>query len=334
MPLVVSIVEAEAAVARVLVANGFSAGNAAILARNCIAAERDGSRSHGLFRLAHYVSTARSGYVDGAAVPVVNDVAPGFLRVDAANGFAQIAIDAARGLLIEKVRRQGIAILAIHRSHHLGALYLDAEPFAEQGFVALAMLNSIPVVAPPGGSKGVFGTNPMAFAAPLEGRPPLVFDQAASTMAFGEVQIAAREGRSLPQGTGVDAAGNPTGDPQKILDGGAINTFGGHKGGSIALMIELLCAGLVGADFSFEVEWGIPGAHTARTGETIILIDPACGADGARPFGRRANQLVEALFAAGQKRLPGERRIAARRRSAGQITVEDNAWKSLEALML
>lgn len=334
MPVVMSIDEAEGAVARVLVANGFSASNAEILARNCVAAERDGSQSHGLFRLAHYVETARSGYVDGAAVPTVHDAAPGFLRADAANGFAQIALEMARGLVIEKARRQGIAILAIRRSHHLGALHLDVEPFAEQGLIALAMLNSIPVVAPPGGNKGVFGTNPMAFAAPREGLAPLVFDQAASTMAFGEIQVAAREGRSLPAGTGVDAAGSPTGEPRKILDGGAINTFGGHKGGSIALMIELLCAALVGADFSFEVEWGTPGAHTARTGETIIVIDPACGADGTRPFGRRANQLVEALFSAGQKRMPGDRRVEARDRSAGRIAIGDDDWRALEALML
>lgn len=331
MPVTLPVDEAEAAVVRVLVGNGFSAGNAAILARNCIAAERDGSRSHGLFRLAHYVSTARSGYVDGAAVPVVHDVAPGFLRVDAANGFAQVAIDKARGQLIDKARQQGIAVLAIRRSHHLGALYLDVEPFAEQGFVALAVVNSIPVVAPPGGHRGVFGTNPMAFAAPREGRPPLVFDQASSSMAFGEIQIAAREGRILSGDTGVDASGTPTGDPQAILDGGAINTFGGHKGASIALMVELLCAGLAGADFSFEIEWGTPGAHTARTGETIILIDPACGAAEERSFARRVNQLVQALAAAGQERVPGDRRIAARERSGDSVVIDDDDWQAIHA---
>ncbi|MDP0995662.1 Ldh family oxidoreductase, partial [Klebsiella pneumoniae] len=81
--------------------------------------------------------------VNGRAVPQVTDVASGFVRVDAGNGFAQPALDAARALLVEKARSAGIALLAIHNSHHFAALWPDVEPFAEQGLVALSVVNSM-----------------------------------------------------------------------------------------------------------------------------------------------------------------------------------------------
>lgn len=318
----------------ILQTHGCAPRAAAVLAANMAAAERDGSRSHGVFRVHDYVSTLRSGYVDGRAVPVVAEAAPGFLRVDARNGYAQIALAEVRDDLAGRARTQGIAALAIRNSQHLGALYLDVEGFAEEGLVALSVVNSMAVVAPPGAHRGVYGTNPLAFAAPLAGSAPLLFDQASSTMAHGDVRVAAREGRSLEEGAGIDRHGTRTGDPNAILEGGALLTFGGHKGASIALMVELLCAALVGGDFSFEVDWsGHPGARSPRTGQTVIVIDPSAGAAGLRGFADRAAVLVGALHEAGQSRLPGDRRLEARARAAREgLSIPAAQWSALQAL--
>ncbi|WP_262504366.1 Ldh family oxidoreductase [Sphingobium sp. KCTC 72723] len=300
---------------RVFVAHGVSRANAAILARNCAGAERDGAASHGLFRMAGYVATLRSGWVDGAAVPVVEDAGASFLRVDAANGFAQPALAAAAPLAMERARETGACVIAIRRSHHFGALWPDVEPFAEAGLVALAMVDSMAVVVPEGAQRPVYGTNPLAFAAPRGDGKIVVFDQAVSVMAHGDVQIAAREGRALPPGVGVDAAGVATTDPHAVLNGGALLAFGGHKGASIAMMIEIMAAALTGGLFSHEVDWSAhPGAQTPCTGECVILIDPARGGSGAG-FAARVEQLVEALGEAGQARMPGDRRFAARERA-------------------
>ena len=317
----------------VLVNAGYSAHAADVLANNCATAERDGSQGHGVFRLKDYVATIESGYVNGSPQPGFHDAGPAFLRVDADNGFAQIAIEAARETIMAKARETGMAILAIRNSHHLGALYLDVEPFAEQGLVAIALVNSIAVVAPPGGHRGVYGTNPLAFAAPRLGHDPIVFDQASSIMAHGDLQIAAREGKLLPAGAGIDRAGRLTDSPHAILNGGALSTFGGHKGASIALMVELLCAALVGADFSFEVDWSAnPGARTARTGETIIVIDPSAGAAGLASFAARAGMLIQALIDAGQGRIPGDRRLH-HRKGDGTITLSAQNWTSLQTYL-
>lgn len=318
------------ALADILISNGCSEAVADALAANCAAATRDGSKSHGLFRMAGYVSTLRSGWVDGQADPIVEDVAPGFARVDARNGFTLPAHAAARPLLEEKARQNGIAILAIRDSHHLGALYLDIEPYAEAGFVALSVINSMAVVVHPGGRKPVYGTNPVAFAAPRGDGAPLVFDMATSTMAHGDVRVAAREGRPVAEGVGVDGKGDPTTDPSAILEGGALLAFGGHKGTAIALMVELLCAALVGGRFSFEVDWSAhPGAQTPRTGQTIILIDPARAGAPLAPFTDRVEHLLETILASGDVRLPGEKRLACRQASRAGITVDAAQWQSI-----
>lgn len=291
---------------------GCSPGVAAILADNMAMAERDGARSHGVFRVAGYLSSLASGWVDGTAEPVVEDVAPGFLRVDGRNGFALPALAAARDRLVAKARSNGIALLAIRNSHHFSALWPDIEPFARQGLVAIEMVNSMASVVPHGGSRKVFGTNPLGFAAPRLNGDPLVFDQASSAIANGDVQIAAREGHALPEGFGVDSMGAPTTDPQAVLDGGALLPFGGHKGSSIAMMMEIMAAALAGGNFSFEVDFSRhPGAATPHSAQTIILIDPNIGAAG--DFAARIEVLVDALRAAGQDRLPGDRRYANRR---------------------
>ncbi|UZE30791.1 Ldh family oxidoreductase [Pseudomonas asplenii] len=287
--------------------HGTSAPVAQVLAENCAAAERDGAHSHGVFRIPGYVSTLASGWVDGHAVPVVEDVAPGFVRVDAANGFAQPALAAARELLLEKVRSAGIALLAIRNSHHFAALWPDVEPFAHEGLVALSVVNSMTCVVPHGAERPLFGTNPIAFAAPRAGAEPIVFDLATSAIAHGDVQIAARKGEQLPAGMGVDREGRPTCDPKAILDGGALLPFGGHKGSALSMMVELLAAALTGGNFSFEFDWSQhPGAKTPWTGQLIILIDPARSA--GQDFAERSQFLVSQMQGVGLQRLPGDRR--------------------------
>ena len=312
--------------------HGCSAAVAAVLAHNCASAQRDGAHSHGVFRIPGYVSTLASGWVDGRAEPKVTDLAPAYLRVDAKGGFAQPALAAARPLLVEKARTAGIAVLATHNSHHFAALWPDVEPFADEGLVALSVVNSMTCVVPHGASKPLFGTNPIAFAAPCAGHDPIVFDMATSAMAHGDVQIAARAGERLPPGMGVDAEGQPSTDPKAILEGGALLPFGGHKGSALSMMVELLAAALTGGNFSWEFDWsGHPGAKTPWTGQLIIVIDPS-KAEGER-FALRSRELVEQMQAAGLTRMPGERRYREREVAGREgVALSEREWGELRGL--
>lgn len=314
---------------RIFRAGGCSDRVAAILAGNMAEAERDGAKSHGVFRMAGYLASLRSGWVDGQAEPVIEDVAPGFLRVDGCNGFAVPALAAAREQLMDKARANGIALCAIRNSHHFSALWPDVEPFARQGFIAIEMVNSMASVVPFGGHRKLYGTNPLGFAAPRRDGDPLVFDQASSAIAQGDVQIAAREGHDLAPGIGVDRDGRPTTDPKAVLDGGALLPFGGYKGSSMAMMMEIMAAALAGGNFSFEVDFsGHPGAATPKSAQTMILIDPGPGA--SYPLAERIEVLVAEMHAAGQQRLPGDRRYANRRTAeADSIPLSDEEFAAL-----
>lgn len=297
--------------------NGCSETVARHLAVNCVSAQRDAAYSHGLHRLKGYVSSLRAGWVDGNATPIVEDAGAAFLRIDAKNGFTVPALAAGREAAFEKAMNAGVAVIAIRNSHHLGALSLDIEPFAEKGLVAVSVINSMKSVVPYGGHEAVYGTNPIAYAVPRSDGAPLVVDQATSTMAHGEIQLAAREGRILEQGIGVDSDGHPTTDPQAILDGGALLPFGGYKGAAISMLVEVLCAALVGGKFSYEVDLSkVPGAATPPTGQFILLIDPERGRGSLPHFIDRFEQLLSTLQAAGQMRFPGDRRLAARAMAA------------------
>jgi len=222
--------------------------------------------------------------------------------------------------------------LSVRKAHHFSAVWPDIEPFAREGFIVLAMVNSMASVVPYGGHEKVYGTNPLAFAAPRGDRDPLVFDQSSSAMSNGDVQIAAREGPPLPEGYGIDRHGNPTTDPRAVLEGGALLPFGGYKGASIAMMMEIMGAALAGGEFSFEIDWSAyPGAATPHGGQTYILIDPARGA--VNSFVDRLEVLIARINEAGQTRLPGDRRYANRRDSlANGIPIAEEALAEIRRL--
>lgn len=153
-----------------------------------------------------------------------------------------------------------------------------------------------------------------------------MFDQATSALSNGDVQIAAREGHRLPPGSGVDRHGEPTTDPNAVLDGGALLSFGGYKGSSIGMMMEIMAAGLAGGLFSYEVDFSThPGAATPNTAQTYFVIDPGRGA--MTDFTARIEALIGEIHASGQERLPGDRRYTNRRDAlANGIPLSDEEY--------
>jgi len=306
----IPIAELHSLVGQVLMHHGVAPARAPLLANTIVAAERDGSRSHGLQRLAGYVSSLLSGWVDGAAEPVVHEAGPGLLKIDARNGFAQVALAEATPRLRAMAAAHGSATLTTANSHHFAALWPDIEPLAAEGYVALTMVNTRARMVVWRGTRKVLGTNPMAFACPRRSAPPVIWDQASSVMSQGDVLLASAAKRPLPEGVGVDATGKATTDPDAVLKDGALLPFGGIKGGSLAFMIEVL-ATLGGARFGFEDCSGkIPGAVTSNAGQFLLLIDPRRFGDD---FLDRIEELIEHLRDAGTGRLPGDLRYERRR---------------------
>jgi delta1-piperideine-2-carboxylate reductase len=256
------------------VSNGCDAANTAALVRTVVAAERDGSHSHGLFRVPGYIASLRSGKVNGKANPTVTNKTPAIVNVYGDNGYAPLAIQRGVPALATAASKLGVAVMATTHAFHFAALWPETEAIAERGLIGMACVSYMALVAPAGGRKPLFGTNPISFAWPRPGRSPLVIDMATAAMAQGEVQIAARDGQSVPLGTGLDENGEPSTDPNEILKG-VLLPFGGHKGSAVALMVELLAAGAVGERFSYEAaEADNQDGGPPRGGEFMLAISP------------------------------------------------------------
>jgi (2R)-3-sulfolactate dehydrogenase (NADP+) len=311
---VLSLAEARTFVAEALRRCGTSEANADVVARALVAAEADGLKGHGLSRAPSYAAQVRAGKIDGRATPVVSRPKPAVVAVDAAHGFAFPALDAAVGALPAVARAQGVAVAPIRRSHHAGAAGHPVERLAEAGLLALLFANTPAAIAPWGGSRALFGTNPIAFACPLPDRAPIVVDLSLSKVARGNILAAKQRGEAIPEGWALDGAGQPTTDPDAALAGTMVPA-GDAKGTALALAVELLAAGLTGATYAadassfLDAEGPPPG-----TGQLIVALDPAAlGGEGAS---ERFAVLAEAVEAQAGARLPGTRRLENRGRAA------------------
>ena len=302
--------EAEALIAKALMANSVSGENARSVARALVAAEADGQGGHGFSRVSAYAAQARSGKVAGNATPAVAAAGTAFVRIDAGHGFAFPAIDLAIEKLAALAGQTGIAAAAITNSHHCGQLGAHVEKLAERGFLALMVANTPKAMAPWGGNKPLFGTNPIAFAVPRRDAPPIVIDLSLSKIARGKIMAASKRGEAIPEGWALDADGNPTTDPKAAL-AGTMLPAGDAKGSALALIVEVLAATLTGANYSyqatsfFDADGPPPGV-----GQFIIAVNPN-GALGS-VFGDRLEELVTEIESQDGARLPGNSRLRAR----------------------
>ncbi len=294
---------------KTLLFNGCDEENASILSDTLMRAERDGSHSHGLFRLPAYIAALKSKKVNGKARPDIKKVSASIIKVSGNNAFAPMVIKVGLPELIKLAKETGVAVLAITNSHHMAALWPETEAIAEEGLVGFACTSYMPLVAPAGAKKALFGTNPISFAWPRPGKTPVVYDMATSAMAMGDVMVAARDNKKVPLGTGINKHGKETTDPKEIIkgSGGVLLPFAGYKGSAIAMMVELLAGALVGETFSYETaEKDNKDGGPPSGGEFILAISP----DKITSSGwdKHSEQFFNKMKSMDGVRLPGERR--------------------------
>lgn len=301
------------------------------VAKALVSAEAAGQGGHGFRRIPVYVKQLRSGKVIGAAVPKASRPRPAVLQIDAGLGYAYPAIDLAVRELPAIAREQGIALAAIGRSHHAGVMALTVERFAREGLVCLMVANAPASMAPWGGNKALYGTNPIAFAAPIEGSDPLVIDLALSKVARGKIMAARQKGTSIPDDWAFDINGEPTTDPQAAIDG-FMAPAGDAKGAALALMVEVLAASLTGGNFGFQADsllddkGGVPSL-----GHLIIAIDPSFVSGEA--LSQRLLVLAGEIEAQDGARLPGRRSQSLKAQAYEQgITVDEDILSEIASL--
>ena len=292
---------------------GTSAPNAASVAQSMRAAEADGIRNVGLAYLPLYCEHVLCGKIDGAAEPVVSEVSEAAVTVDAHCGFAHPAFDAGEAALLERASQTGLAGLGVTNAYANGVVGYFVDRIARAGMVGLAVTNSSPSVAPWGGTKPFFGTNPIAFGIPRSDGPPTILDQSTSATAYVNLARAAANDDAIPSTWALDQSGAPTTDPHEALRG-SLQPIAGYKGSNLALMVEVLAAGLTGAQWSFEASsLGNNEGGPPRLGQFYLAIDPR--RFGGSDFSNRVEALLAAMASQDGVRLPGDRRLAARRKA-------------------
>ena len=325
--------ELEQLMVAALTGSGVSEKNAASVAKALLAAEIDGRKGHGFSRIPSYCGQARTGKVDGMAEPAIMKELPGSLMIDVKHGYFYPAMDLAFEHFPDKARANGVAAVAFNNSHHCGVLGHHVEKAADQGLIAIVMGNTPQAMAPWGGTKPIYGTQPLAFASPRKGALPLVMDMALTQVARGNIMTAKQAGKSIPEGWATDAQGNPTTDPEVALREGVLLPMGGAKGAALGLMIEILSAPLTGSALSTEASsFFTDEGDPPSVGQFLLAIDPEAFS-GRDHFLKRVEAIMTSITSQEGTRLPGGRRVALREKAEKEgLTVPAHLVEEAKAL--
>jgi len=219
------------------------------------AADLRGIDSHGVARLHSYFDMLQRGRIDPKPNVTIVRESPSTATVDGGNGLGLVVGPKANAIAMQKALAIGSGWVSVRNTNHYGIAGYYVLEALERDLIGWSMTNTTKFVAPLWGAERMLGTNPIAIAFPGREEPPIVIDMATSAVAYGKIEIAKRGGKPIPLGWAVDRNGAPTTDPNAMIDGGAQLPLGsdrergGHKGYALAVMVDVLCAVLSGANW-------------------------------------------------------------------------------------
>jgi LDH2 family malate/lactate/ureidoglycolate dehydrogenase len=316
--------------ATALEAAGAGREAARLQAAHLVEAELRGHTSHGLRRLPVLLARVRGGLIDPGASPDLRWTADAALRVDGRRGFGPLTAYAAIDALMERTARTGVAIAALHHTHHLGMLAPYVERIAEGGCVGMILSSTEGLVHPWGGSGALLGTNPLAVGVPAEPEA-VTLDMSTGSVSAGKILDHLERGLPLPDGWAVDADGHPTRDPAAAV-GGAISPFGGSKGYALGITLGAIVGVLTGTAFGPEVVGTLDTEHETTKGDVIMVA--RVEAFGQPAHSERLAAYLDLVRGSGvdgaRVRVPGDRARQSRRDTlADGFDVTDDVWQLL-----
>jgi uncharacterized oxidoreductase len=327
-----------------ITAAGWSEAQAQETAEHLVLANLSGHDSHGVGMLPLYFLALADGNLKVASKPSIRSDAAPFLIVDGNVALGQPTAREAVDRAVAMAQAGGVSIVNLLDAHHIGRIGHYAEVAAAAGLMSFFWVNVAgrpPIVAPHGAKEGRFGTNPHAIGIPVPEAEPIVLDFATSRMAHGKARVAFNKGVPVPEGYIIDGEGRPTTDPKHVfqhaipeLPLGALLPFGDHKGAGLALIVELLSAGLMGAariDEKPAKSWIINSLFG-------VLIDPARLEPDAALRRRRIESYLAFVRAAAPQDpaepvlAPGDKERAMRiERQRDGIPLDDETWSQIAA---
>ena len=265
-----------------------------------------GLDTHGVRMLERYVNNMADGGIDLRAEPAIVRDSHTCVVVDAGGGAGHLIAEHATSLAVARAREHGMGCVAVRRANHVGACGVYVRRAAMADCVAMCSAVTRPAIAPWGGIEPMVGTNPIAFAAPIEGLGPFVLDMATSVTAMGKITRAKDLGQTIPPGWAMDREGNMTTDPAAATVGSLL-PIGEHKGYGLAMAMEVLASMLSGGALAGQVESWI--AQTRKPTDacfTVVATDLSAFGEQAA-FRQRMAGWVQQLGSATPR--PGFERI-------------------------
>lgn len=315
---------------RIFITAGTPADLAEVVVDHLVNAHLAGHDSHGFIQIPGYLRQIKAGQLQPAQRPELVSETPTIGLVDGHWAFGQVSARFATEAAIRKAKELRLVLVALARCSHIGRVGEYTGIAAAQDVVAIVSVASPAgdIVAPYGGRKGAFGTNPWSIGFPARRHPDLIMDFATSVIAGGKVMVARDKGDSILPGCLLDRDGNPTIDPNTWFTGGVLLPFGGHKGSGLALMSALFSSVLTGAE-NFA-------GGTDQSGMFILAID----ASAFRPIAEvtnsadRVSDRIKAVPPAvgfSEVMLPGEAEARIReQRLRDGISLPEVTWNNLQ----
>lgn len=321
---------------------GMPAPDAALGAEVLIDADLSGVSTHGLSNFPlhwHYAPGLRDGTVQPEPVVSVLRESPVAAAWDSGRGFGPVVAHRAMSAAIEKARQAGIGMVTVRDGCHFGAIGYYARMAAEADMIGMVMCHTAPAAVAPGGADRLFGTNPLAVAAPVAGSHPFCFDMAVTAAAGTKVQVARRLGQAIPAGWAADAEGRPTTDPEVYAAGGALLPLGmaegaGHKGFGLGLVVDILSGVLSGTGSGLFTQFGPDWrqGYWMAAWRVDLFCDPG---EFKAELGRAFDAIRQSRPAPGTEGVlvPGDRSAAERERRGCQgIPLDPEVVRQCQAL--
>lgn len=316
----------------VLEAVGTPPASTQAVCESLIEANLMGHDSHGILRLPQYIELVRNNRVRPQAAAYVVSQQGATAQVDGAFGWGQPAARLATQTVIGLAAEHGLGAVTIINCNHIGRVGEYVEMITRAGMIGIALCNAGPAVAPYGSYQRIMGTNPFALAAPGgPDQPAFVLDFATAAVAEGKLRVARSKGELLHDGLIVDAQGQPSIDPADFYAGGALQTFGLHKGSGLSVLIELLARGLCGVDQARTATIGLNGPLIMALNIAFLAPTEQFASAAERLRGQISSSPPVAGF--DEVLVPGdpERRMRQLRLEHG-IPLPEQIWSAIETL--
>ena len=239
-------------ISNIFIKHGLIKNHANICADALVNAELVGAPSHGVSRLKMYCDRINKKVINPKPKIKIKNISKSISVVDADNSIGFVAAEIGIKKTIENAKKTGFGLVGIKNSGHYGLSGYYVEQAVKKDLLTFAFTNAPPAIAPHGGKKTIFGTNPICFGSPTNNNIPFILDTSMSMINRGKIRVAAKLNKSIPKGVALNKFGKQTTNAKEALSGVQL-PIGGFRGSGLAWMVDILTGVFVGSAHSGKV---------------------------------------------------------------------------------